>query len=170
MSRAHGKVLSVAFRPDGRRLVTTSADGTVRQWDSATGREVESPYDRHIGEVVTAAYSPDGLWIASGGTDRTVRVWEAANRHDLAVLHGHTGVVNDLAFTADGRRLASASQIGMATGYAADGTVRLWEVGRKGARPCCAGTPATSIRWRTARTDNGSPRAAGTRPCACGTQ
>ena len=107
-------MLSVAFRPDGQRLVTTSADGTVRQWDSATGREVESPYDRHIGEVVTAAYSPDGLWIASGGTDRTVRVWEAANRHDVAVLHGHTGVVSDLAFTADGRRLASVSQVGVA--------------------------------------------------------
>ena len=78
--------------------VTTSADGTVRQWDPATGREVEPPYVRHTGEVVTAAYSPDGRWIASGGTDRTVRVWEAANRQDLAVLHGHTGVVDDLAF------------------------------------------------------------------------
>ena len=60
VSRAHAKVLSVAFRPDGRRLATTSADGTVRQWDSTTGREVESPYDRHTGEVVTAKYSPDG--------------------------------------------------------------------------------------------------------------
>ena len=110
--------------------MTTSADGTVRQWDSSTGREVESPYDRHIGEVLTAEYSPDGLWIASGGTDRTIRVWGAANRQDLAVLHGHTGVVSDLAFTADGRRLASVSQSGRLR-YAGDGTVRLWEVGRQ---------------------------------------
>ncbi len=106
------KVRSVAFRPDGQRLVTTSADGTVRQWDATTGREAIAPYERHIGDVVTAVYSPDGLWIASAGTDRTIRVWEAANRHDVAVLHGHTGVVTDLAFTADGRRLASASQSG----------------------------------------------------------
>src|SRR4029077_6195264 len=103
------KVLSVAFRPDGRRLVTTSADATVRQWDSSTGREVESPYDRHIGEVLTAEYSPDGQWIASGGTDRTVRVWSAANGQDLAVLHGHTAVVSDLAFAADGGHLASVT-------------------------------------------------------------
>jgi WD40 repeat protein len=124
------KVLSVAFRPDGRRLVTGSADGTVRQWDSTTGQEVESPYERHSGEVVTVAYSPDGLRVASGGTDRTVRVWEAANRRDIAVLNGHTGVVGDLAFTADGQRLASASQL-LTEPYAVDGSVRIWEIGRR---------------------------------------
>ena len=94
----------MAFRPDGRRIVTASADGTVRQWDSTTGLEVEPPYDRHAGKSETAVYSPDGLWVASGGTDRTVRVWAAANRQDVAVLHGHTGDVSELAFTADGRR------------------------------------------------------------------
>jgi eukaryotic-like serine/threonine-protein kinase len=124
------KVLSIAFHPDGRRLVTTSADGTVRQWESATGREVESAYDRHLGEVMTAAYSPDGQWIASGGTDRTIRVWNAANRQDVAVLHGHTGVVNDLTFTADGRHLASVSSSGW-LGYSVDGTTRLWDVGHQ---------------------------------------
>ena len=124
------KVLSVAFRPDGRRLVTTSADGTVRQWDSATGREVESPYDRHIGEVVTAAYSPDGLWVASGGTDRTVRVWEAANRHDVAVLHGpHRGRQRTGVYR--GRPPAGFGESVGEAGYAGDGTVRLWEVGRQ---------------------------------------
>ena len=128
--RGHArKVRSVAFRPDGQRLVTTSADGTVRQWDAATGLEVLAPYERHIGDVVTAVYSPDGLWIASAGIDRTIRVWEAASRHDVAVLHGHTGVVTDLAFTADGRRLASTSQSGRQK-FTCDGTVRLWEVTR----------------------------------------
>ena len=122
------KVIGVAFRPDGRRIVTTSADGTARQWDPATGREVESPYERHTGEVVTAAYSPDGLQVASGGTDRTIRIWGAADRHDVAVLQGHTGVVSQLAFAADGRRLASASQSGLLA-YGEDGTVRIWELG-----------------------------------------
>jgi WD40 repeat protein len=122
------KVLSVAFRPDGRLLVTASADGTVRQWDSTTGREVQAPYDRHRGEATTAVYSPDGLSIASGGTDRTVRLWEAATRHDIAVLHGHTGSVTDLAFAAGGRRLVSVSRL-WALGYTYDSTVRLWEAG-----------------------------------------
>ena len=78
----------MAFRPDGLRLVTSSADGTVRQWNSATGQEVLAPYDRHTGEVLTAKYSADGELIASGGTDRTVRVWRAANRQDEGVAPG----------------------------------------------------------------------------------
>jgi WD40 repeat protein len=124
--RGHrSKVLSVAFRPDGRRLVTASADGSVRQWDPATGREVEAPYERHTGEVNTAAYSPDARWVASGGTDRTVRVWGAADQQEVAVLHGHTKFVKQVAFTADGRRVVSvSSHFG---GYAGDSTVRLWE-------------------------------------------
>ncbi len=129
--RGHlSKVLKVAFRPDGKRLVTTSADGTVRQWDATTGREVESPYVRHTGEVTAAAYSPDGVWVASGGTDRTVRLWDAENQQDLAVLHGHTGVVDDLAFKPGGGQLISAS-FGEGN-YAGDGTVRQWEVASEG--------------------------------------
>jgi WD40 repeat protein len=52
----------------------------------------------------------------------------AAGRHDVAVLHGHTGVVSQLAFTSEGYRLASASKLGR-LGYQGDGTVRIWEVG-----------------------------------------
>jgi WD40 repeat protein len=126
------KVLSVAFHPDGRRLVTASSDGTVRQWDSTTGRDIQSTYDRHTGEVMTAVYSPDGLYVASGGADRAIRLWEAASRHDVTALHGHTGYIRNLAFTADGRRLVSVSQL-PSLGYfergTEDGTVRIWEVG-----------------------------------------
>ena len=132
------KVLSVSFRPDGRRLLTASADGTVRQWDSTTGLEVEAAYDRHTGEVVSAAYSPDGNSVASGGTDRTIRLWGASNRRDVAVLHGHTGFVSDLAFSADGLRLASTSQSGRFR-YASDDTVRLWEVSHHADGPVLRG-------------------------------
>jgi WD40 repeat protein/predicted Ser/Thr protein kinase len=120
-------VVSAAFRPDGAWLVTTSTDGTVRQWDAATGREVEPPYDHHSGEVDAAVYSPDGQWVASAGTDRTVRVWRATGRQDVAVLHGHTERVVRLAFTPDGRRLASLD-VGSGRGPAGAGTVRVWDV------------------------------------------
>jgi WD40 repeat protein/predicted Ser/Thr protein kinase len=126
--RGHtSKVLCTAFSPDGRRLVTASADGTVRQWDATTGGEVEAPYDRHTGEVVAAVYSPDGRWVASAGTDRTVRVWQATGRQDVAVLHGHTGTVSELAFDPAGPRLASLSRESRLSS-AGDCTVRVWDV------------------------------------------
>src|SRR5262249_43019039 len=134
------KVLWVAIHPDGKRLLTSSADGSVRQWDLATGREVEAPFERHTGEVLTAAYSPDGNWIASGGTDRTVRVWGAKDRQEVAVLYGHTGVVREVAFTPDGRQVVSNSYSIASFGYAksGDGTVRLWDV-----------SPGAGLPWRT---------------------
>jgi WD40 repeat protein len=137
--RGHAsKVLGVAFSPDGARLVTTSADGTVRQWDAGSGREVEPPYDRHSGEVAAAGYSPDGQWVASAGTDRTVRVWRASGRQDVAILHGHTGIVTAVAFAPDGRRLVTLSEQSMLT-IAGDGTVRVWDLDPRATLPALRG-------------------------------
>jgi WD40 repeat protein/predicted Ser/Thr protein kinase len=128
------KVLSVAFRPDGARLVTTSADGTVRQWNPATGEQVEPAFDHHSGEVLSASYSPDGEWIASGGADRTVRLWRATGRQEIAILHGHTGAVTEVAFAQDGRQLVSMSQDRGAL-WAGDNTVGVWEVDFRASLP-----------------------------------
>ncbi len=138
--RGHaGNIFSVAFSPDGTRLVTTSEDATVRQWDPMTGQEVEPPYDRHSGEVHTAGYSPDGQWIASAGTDRTIRVWRATDRQDVAILHGHKGTVNRVAFSMDGRRLASVSSYTDLPSGAEDGTIRVWELDPRATLPVLRG-------------------------------
>jgi WD40 repeat protein len=120
-------VQSATFSPDGTRLLTASADGTVRQWDAGTGREVGPPYDRHGANLYTAVYSPDGQWIASAGEDRTIRVWRSRDRQDVAVLHGHTGTICEVAFAPSGRRLASRSiRYGPITRW--DDSVRIWDV------------------------------------------
>ena len=132
------KVLSAAFSPDGAHLVTTSSDGTVRQWNAVTGLEVEPAYDRHSGDVTAAAYSPDGNWVASAGTDRTVRVWRAKGRQDMAVLHGHTGGVAELAFVPGRPQVASLSN-DTAIIHTGDRTVRVWDVGLQSTLPVLSG-------------------------------
>jgi WD40 repeat protein len=136
--RGHtSKVLSTTFRGDGLRLLTTSHDGTVRQWDAQTGGEAEPPYDRHTAEVIAAVFSPDGQRVASGGADRTIRLWSASGRRDQALLGGHTGAVAALAFSLDGRRLVSASYDMLDS--PGDRTVRFWEAAPDATLPVLAG-------------------------------
>ena len=66
-------VVSVAFSPDGHRLVSGADDHTVRVWDAASWQ----PMLGHDNAAV-AAFSEDGRRIASDGLDTTVRWWDAA--------------------------------------------------------------------------------------------
>ena len=67
------------------------------------------------------AYSRDGstLAIATGShNDSTVRLWDAVTGREKAILTGHTGAVNSVAYSRDGSTLATGSD---------DNTVRLWD-------------------------------------------
>jgi WD40 repeat protein len=70
--------------------------------------------------VLAVAWSPDGrmLALASG---HLVRLWDAQRGYDLGYVGSHDEVVQSLAFTPDGKRIASGG---------ADMQIRIWDVGR----------------------------------------
>ncbi len=114
----HGDVvLHASFSPDGKRIVTTSRDGTARLWDARTKQLIEVLHG-HKGWVLTAAFDHIQERMATGGVDRTVRIWDARNGAPLEVFRGHGGPVLTVAF-GDERTLVSASQ---------DASARLWDV------------------------------------------
>ena len=61
-----GAVYSVAFSPDGKRIVSGSDDKTVRLWDADTGQPIGAPLTGHTDAVSSVAFSPDGTRIVSG--------------------------------------------------------------------------------------------------------
>lgn len=112
-----GRVISVAYSPDGRRIVTTSDDSTARIWEADTGREVVRLVG-HTGRVLRAAFSPDGRRVASLATDHTVRVWDAESGRETLHITGGTDGMHAAAFSFDGRRIFAATP---------DGSAHIWD-------------------------------------------
>jgi WD40 repeat protein/serine/threonine protein kinase len=110
------RVRSIAYSPDGQRLVTASYDGTARVWDAASGRQLLI-LRGHGGPVMAAAFSPDGRRIATGSFDRTARIWDAATGRQLLVVR-HPDRVRSVAFSPSGSQLITASY---------DHTARIWD-------------------------------------------
>lgn len=102
------RVTSVAFSPDGRYVVSASADYTARVWETASGREIARM--THEGVVTSVAISPDGKYTISGSTDKTARIWETANSREIARMVNED-IVNSVAFSPEGGDVAAGSEI-----------------------------------------------------------
>jgi WD40 repeat protein/serine/threonine protein kinase len=114
--KAHDKAAcGVAFHPAGRHLASTGADGLVKVWELATGREVfRGPCDalRKFGAAYTVAFRPpDGRHLAAGSKP-TVTLWDWENRQPVLTVGGHEHHTMPVAFSPDGRRLATGGAFG----------------------------------------------------------
>ena len=112
-------VNSVAFSPDGKRMLSGGKDGKIKLWEVASGRLIRT-LRGHTQDVNAVAFSPDGAYVLSGGGgDASVKLWDIATGQFIRFFIGHTRAVASVAFSPDGKRIASGSF---------DHTVRLWDV------------------------------------------
>src|SRR5262245_42276401 len=99
-----GSVLSVVFTLDGKTLVSSSRDHTIKIWDVASG-ELKKTLTNHTLDVYSVVFSHDGKLMASGGKDLNIILWDAATFEPIRTLKGHTDAIRCLVFSHDDKTL-----------------------------------------------------------------
>jgi WD40 repeat protein len=92
------------FAPDGKTLVTSDGSGRLRQWVTATGKELPG-YTHKMGFVRSLGYTPDGLMLFAQDNDRTVRLWDPSTNGDWQVSK-LTWDVREVTVSPDGKVMA----------------------------------------------------------------
>ncbi len=99
---------NVSFSPDGQKLAAGDGHGTVRLWEVATGKLLNT-ITAHTNWAFAVAWSRDGSRFATGGSDRLVKLFAAADpAQPLKTFRGHQGDAHSVVMTPDGRHIVSA--------------------------------------------------------------
>src|SRR5262245_33344597 len=172
--RGHaGKVVCVAFSPDGKSAASFGMDQAVKVWDLSNGK-VRHTLHGHMCTVGCFAFTPDGRFLASasctgrwdpvdpvspgpdgklvGSAPRTpgpplpggeVKVWDLATGKQEFSLGSRPSHYTAVAFSTDGEELATAS---------GDGTIRIWDArtGQEVRSLGSHGGPVYTLAWTPA--------------------
>ncbi|MEA2028726.1 MAG: AAA family ATPase, partial [Campylobacterota bacterium] len=100
--------MSVAFSPDGKFIVSGSADKSIKLWSIKEKKLIHS-FEGHSGSVLSVAFSPDGKFIVSGSWDQSVKLWSIKEKKLVYSFDGHRGSVKTVAFLPNGKFIVSGS-------------------------------------------------------------
>ncbi|MEM9214140.1 MAG: caspase family protein [Cyanobacteria bacterium P01_F01_bin.150] len=111
-------VISIAFSPNSKMIVSGSEDGKVYLWQNLEKNVIRNALHSHSASVTDLAFSPDGKIIASAGEDAEIYLHVLDEDHTIESL-SHSASVRAITFSPDGKYIASGSS---------DKTIRLWSL------------------------------------------
>lgn len=119
IENAHdGKVGTVTFSQDGKQLLSSGEDRSIKLWDSQTGQAQTLAQTNDV--VLWSSWSPDNQSIAAVGRSVSVDVYHTASRRLQYHLNGHEDAVYKAIFSPDSQQLATAGDV----------TAKFWELGQ----------------------------------------
>ena len=148
-----GSTRFAAFLPDDSTLLAagsvTNGATALRLLDSAGGKQLRAPWKTEQETISRATLSPNGRWLALTREEKPlVDLWELGMGKPIRTLSGHLGAVDSLAFSADGKLLATGSR---------DKTILLWDLtAPEGHDPKREAARLGSDQWETLWKDLGS--------------
>ncbi|MBY6114787.1 caspase family protein [Mameliella alba] len=118
-----GAIDAAVFGPDGRQVLTGSADFTAELWEVSSQRGL-AILEGHDHRVSAVAFSPDGTRALTASADGTARVWDLSTGNELLKLQQDGGRFTAAAYSPNGRQAITGGN---------DGIARLWDL-RSGAQ------------------------------------
>jgi WD40 repeat protein len=107
-----GPIDAAAFSPDGEHLLSASEDGTLKLWDVATGRLLQT-FEGHSGRAVALAFSPNGARVMVSD-HRSVKLWNTATGQHLRTFEDLPISVSSAVFSPDGKDILVGCSNGVA--------------------------------------------------------
>jgi WD40 repeat protein/serine/threonine protein kinase len=118
----HAKpILSAAFAPDGKHLLSGCHGGELVLWDVDSGKKLSQATTR--GQITSLSFAADGgraLIVTAGG----VVLWDLEGGREMAAFPtGTPGFVHTVLLSPDGRRAVAGAN---------DSTIHIWDVAGRG--------------------------------------